>query len=242
MKANTYKVTLDMFSGPLDLLLYLIKESEVDIAEVPIVEIADQYIEFVTGAETLDINVAAEFLVMAATLMEIKSRTLIPSEEVNLDDVEDPGFELVRQLMEYRRFKDLSARLIEKYQRRSKKFARLVRYKPPKDDEADDKALEEIGLFDLAEAFRKMMRETGAGREYRVEYNEVSVKDMMGEIMTKLQTISAMAFAGLFVGVRSRVKMVALFLALLELMRLRRVRAEQSARFGEIQISLIPAA
>ena len=238
MKANTYKVTLDMFSGPLDLLLYLIKESEVDIAEVPIVEIADQYVEFVTGAESLDINVAAEFLVMAATLMEIKSRTLIPSEEVNLDDVEDPGFELVRQLMEYRRFKDLSARLIEKHERRSKKFARLARYKPPK----DDKALEEIGLFDLAEAFRKMMRETGAGREYRVEYNEVSVKEMMGEIMTKLQTISAMAFAGLFVGVRSRVKMVALFLALLELVRLRRIRAEQSARFGEIQISLIPAA
>ncbi len=231
-----------MFSGPLDLLLYLIKESEVDITEVPIVEIADQYIEFVTGADSLDINVAAEFIVMAATLMEIKSKSLIPSEEVNLDDVEDPGFELVKQLMEYRRFKDISERLIKKHEQRSKKFARLARYKPPKDDEADDKALEDIGLFDLVEAFRKMMRETGVGKEYRVEYNEVSVKDMMGEIMTKLQTISAMAFAGLFVGVNSRIKMVALFLALLELVRQRRVRAEQSVRCGEIQIALIRAA
>ncbi len=236
MKANTYKVSLDMFSGPLDLLLYLIKEAEVDIVEVPLLAIADQYIDFVGRAESLDINVAAEFLVMAATLMEIKSRTLIPAEEVNLDEIEDPGFELVRQLMEYRRYKELSERLALKYEERSKKFARLARCRPQ--EKEDDKPLEEVSLYDLAEAFRKMMQETFGDREYRVEYNEISVQDMMAEIMGRLQTMAVIGFSNLFTGISDRIRMVALFLALLELVRLRRVRAEQSRRFGDIRISI----
>lgn len=236
MNAETYKVSLDMFSGPLDLLLYLIKEAEVEITEVPVSVIADQYLEYIGMAESLNINLAAEFLVMAATLMEIKSRTLLPTEEVSLDEVEDPGFELVKQLMEYRRFKELAGRLQEKGEERARKFARLARFKPQDSDE--EKPLEEVSLWDLVDAFSRLMKETLGSGEYRVEYTEVSVKEMMEEIMTRLRSVAVMAFAGLFAGIRDRVRMVALFLALLELVRLKRVSAEQPSRFGEIQISL----
>ena len=236
MNAETYKVSLDMFSGPLDLLLYLIKEAEVEITEVPVATIADQYLEYIGMADSLNINLAAEFLVMAATLMEIKSRTLLPTEEVSLDEVEDPGFELVKQLMEYRRFKELAGRLQEKGEERSRKFARLARFKPQDSDE--EKPLEEVSLWDLVDAFSRLMKETLGSGEYRVEYTEVSVKEMMEEIMTRLRSVAVVAFAGLFAGIRDRIRMVALFLALLELVRLKRVSAEQSARFGEIQISL----
>jgi len=236
MNAETYKVSLDMFSGPLDLLLYLIKEAEVEITEVPVATIADQYLEYISMAESLNINLAAEFLVMAATLMEIKSRTLLPTEEVSLDEVEDPGFELVKQLMEYRRFKELAGRLQEKGEERARKFARLARFKPQDSDE--EKPLEEVSLWDLVDAFSRLMKETLGSGEYRVEYTEVSVKEMMEEIMTRLRSVAVVAFAGLFAGIRDRIRMVALFLALLELVRLKRVSAEQPSRFGEIQISL----
>jgi len=236
MNAKTYKVSLDMFSGPLDLLLYLIKEAEVEITEVPIATVADQYLEFITGVDSLDINVAADFLVMAATLMEMKSRSLLPTEEVSFDEVEDPGFELVKQLMEYRKFKDLSERLQQKNEERSKKFARLARFKL--DEKDDEKPLEEVSLWDLVDAFRRMMKETLGQMEYQVEYSEVSVKEMMEVIMAQLRSVAVTAFASLFANARGRIRMVVLFLAMLELIRLKRIRAEQPSRFGEIQISL----
>jgi segregation and condensation protein A len=236
---ETYKVTLDMFSGPLDLLLYLIKEAEVEITEVPVSTIVDQYIELIGRAQSLDINVAADFLVMAATLLEIKSRSLLPVEEVNFDEIEDPGFELVKQVMEYRRFKELAGRLAEKADERALMFERLARFMPEGEDvPEDEKPLEEVSLWDLVSAFEKLMKETLGGREYRIEYSEVSVKEMMEFIVARLRSVAVAAFASLFAGVRDRIRMVALFLALLELVRLKRVRAEQQARFGEIQIAL----
>lgn len=238
MEQIDYRVDLDIYNGPLDLLLYLIKKAEVEITDIPVALIADQYLAHVEMIQEFNVDTAADFLVMASTLLEIKSRTLLPREEVNLDEIEDPRFELVTQLMEYKKFKHLSAELESKAEERRQKFARLAMERLAQEEDLAEKPLDEVDLWDLVKAFSKMMKETMGVRPHTVVYNDVPVRECMDELLRRLRAAAVLAFREIFAGIRDRIRIIAFFLALLELVRLKQVRAEQSSPFGEIQIVL----
>jgi segregation and condensation protein A len=228
-----------MYNGPLDLLLYLIKKAEVEITDIPIALIADQYLEYVEMMKEFNVDVAAEFLLMAATLLEIKSRTLLPREEVNLDEIEDPRFELVTQLMEYRKFKALTDELRLYAEERQKKFARLAAERLAfEDEQAAAKPLEEVDLWDLVKAFSRMMKETLGAAPHHIVYDDVPVRDCMENLLNRLRAVAVLAFREIFSGMTDRLMIISFFLATLELIRLKKIRAEQPADFGDIQIVL----
>ncbi|MCX6355325.1 MAG: segregation/condensation protein A [Candidatus Aureabacteria bacterium] len=231
------KVSLDMFEGPLDLLLYLIRREEVEIFAIPIVKITDQYIRYLDLMRMLDLDIASEFLVMAATLLHIKSRMLLPPEErpveEQIEEEEDPRMALVRQLLEYKKFKEaagfLSGREIEQHNI----FPRYVdrTFLP----EPTDSPLTEVSIFDLIGAFSEVLkRVTGEPREISEEIYTVAEK--IAAIVEILKTRSAIRFSELFKDSLIRAEVVVTFLALLELIRLKKIQAHQPSAFAEIEI------
>ncbi len=237
-----YRVKLDVYDGPLDLLLYLIQREEVDIHDIPISRITEQYCRYVELLKRLDPNLAGEFLVMAAALMEIKTRMLLPTPptaEGGEDDLSiDPRSELVRQLLQYKEFKDAAGRLQTSASQHAQKFPR--RPPPVKGDEQDVLDLEDAQVWDLMDAFERMMKSIGSrsGRE-EIIYDDTPVELHAEDILDRLRREGAMTFGGIFAG-RGRLEMVGLFLALLELVRNKKVEALQEANFGEIQIRMRP--
>lgn len=232
-----YKVALDIFEGPLDLLLYLIRREEVDICDIPIVKITDQYLQYLDLMRMLDLDIASEFLVMAATLLHIKSRMLLPPEErpveEQMDEGEDPRMALVRQLLEYKKFKETAGYLSEREMEQQAVFARYVdkTFLP----EPTDSPLTEVSIFDLISAFSDVLkRVTGEPREIAEEV--YTVTDKIAAIMELLAVRPALRFSELFKDVLVRAEVVATFLALLELIRLKKIQAHQPRPFEEIEI------
>jgi segregation and condensation protein A len=236
----TYQVKLQVFEGPLDLLLYLIKKSEVDIYNIPIADITQQYIEYLQLIETLDLHIAGDFLVMAATLMQIKSRMLLPIEERSADEAEeeDPREELVRRLLEYQRFKEVARHLAALAERRKQVFVRtpdpikVLDGVPP----SDEPLLIEASVFDLLSAFSKVLIRVPRDETYEIIQDEVTVEEQMGHLRRQLRAQQHMVFHELFVGAQTRVQVSTTFLALLELVRLKEIRAQQDAAFGTITL------
>lgn len=236
---NEYRVTLDAYNGPLDLLLFLIRRDEVDIYDIPIARVTEQYIEYVEVLRELDPEAIGEFLVLAATLMEIKSRMLLPTpppEEVE-EDLSDPRLELVRQLLEYKRFKD-AARSLE--QSAAERALRHPRHPvlPPRDP--DDIEIDNLEIWDLFDAFNRLLEQTGR----RQAVHEVGVDDTpialhADDIVDALEHAGGVRrFTELFEG-RPRAEMIGLFLALLELIKRRRVRASQDKPSEPILLHLL---
>lgn len=232
-----YKVALDIFEGPLDLLLYLIRREEVDICDIPILKITDQYLQYLDLMRMLDLDIASEFLVMAATLLHIKSRMLLPPEERPVEEQpseeEDPRMTLVKQLLEYKKFKETAGYLSEREIEQQAVFARYVdkTFLP----EPTDSPLAEVSIFDLISAFSDVLkRVTGEPREIAEEV--YTVTDKIAAIMDLLQTRSALRFSELFKDILVRTEVVATFLALLELIRLKKIQAHQPHPFSEIEI------
>lgn len=237
-----YKVQLDSYSGPLDLLLYLIRRDEIDVYDIPISRVLGQYLEYVKLLEELDPDTAGEFLVMAATLMEIKSRLLLPKpppESSESDGWLDPRADLVRQLLAYRSFRDAAEGLNQMAAVRSQRFARV----PPElagDEEQVD--LEDLQIWDLMAVFNKLLAAVGRGRaEHEVVYDDTPITLHATDILDRLQREGlSVRFERIFEG-RTRGEMIGLFLALLELIRQDRVRVEQAEQFGPITLHLIDA-
>ncbi|MCX6357393.1 MAG: segregation/condensation protein A [Candidatus Aureabacteria bacterium] len=233
-----YKVALDIFEGPLDLLLYLIRREEVDICDIPIGKITDQYLRYIDLMRMLDLDIAGEFLVMAATLLHIKSRMLLPPDERPVEEQiegedDDPRMTLVKQLLEYKRFKEAAGFLSEKELAQQQVFARYVdkTFLP----EPTDSPLTEVSIFDLISAFSEVLkRVTGDPRE--ITEDLYTVTDKIMAIMELLKQGTALKFSELFKDVLIRTEVVVTFLALLELIRLKKVQAHQSATFAEIKI------
>lgn len=230
------KVALDVFEGPLDLLLYLIRREEVDICDIPILKITDQYLRYLELMRMLDLDIASEFLVMAATLLHIKSRMLLPPEERPVEEVveeEDPRMALVKQLLEYKRFKEAAGFLSEKEQEQQGVFARYVdrTFLP----EPSDSPLTEVSIFDLISAFSDVLkRVTGDPREITEEI--YTVTDKIASITALLVEKPVIRFSELFKDALIRVEVIVTFLALLELIRLKKIQAHQPAPFAEIEI------
>ena len=234
--SQEYKVKLEVFEGPLDLLLYLIKKDEVDIYEISIERITQQYLEFMDAFKSLDLDIAGEFVVMAANLIYIKSRSLLPAhiqppeEEVEEDD---PRWDLIRQLVEYKKFKDAAARLGEREALQNSLFQRL----PDASEALPERPLGDVSVFDLIHAFNNILKRITVQENLREIFEEnFTVSDKIDLIMKMMATDVPLKFTELFVSVASRTEIVVTFLALLELIRLKQLRCLQSEVFGEIEI------
>src|SRR6266478_3309301 len=233
-----YKVKFEVFEGPLDLLLYLIKKEEVDIYEVNLTRLASQFIEYIETMRLLDLEIAGEFLVMAATLMYIKSRELLPVDQQAQvegdDDGEDPRWELIRQLVEYKKFKDAASQLAVMESRQEDIFPRV----PGKlEFEAPAPARAEASLFDLVNAVNSVLKRFAKREDLRDIFEDKwTVSEKIEQLMRALSEREQMKFSELFAGVTSRSEVVVTFLALLELIRLKQIVAIQAEPFGEIQI------
>ena len=235
--SNEYKVKLEVFEGPLDLLLYLIKKDEIDIYDISIERITQQYLEFMDAFKVLDLEVAGEFVVMAANLIYIKSRSLLPAhvqppeEEAEEDD---PRWDLIRQLVEYKKFKDAAAQLSQRELEQSNLFARAA----DAADAAPERPLGDVSVFDLINAFNKVLKRIAEkGEDLREIFEEnFTVSDKIDLIMKLTASGVALKFSELFAGAASRTEIVVTFLALLELIRLKQLKAVQEESFGEIEL------
>jgi segregation and condensation protein A len=235
---DPYKFELDVFEGPLDLLLYLIKREEVDIYNIPIETITTQYMEYLDLMRMLDLNIAGEFIVMAATLMMIKSRMLLPVDERPEDedgaDEDDPRWDLVRRLVEYKKFKDAALALQDREARQENVFAAggegVVLEPDP------GLALRDVSLFDLITAFQGVLKRARPETMGEVFAESLTVADKIDALLTLLAEGGRVLFSELFDGTPSRHEVICTFLALLELIRLRQVCAVQRERFGDIAL------
>jgi segregation and condensation protein A len=235
-----YQVELESFRGPLDLLLYLVKHNEVDILDIPIAPIAEQFLHYLGVIQLIDVDWAGEFLVMAATLTEIKSRMVLPRADEEGADEADPRMELVRQLVEYKRFKDAAALLDVQAE---KQLARLARQplELPTAPTPDQQPLRRVELWDLVSAFGRLMRETQALQPKQIVMDDTPQHLHMERILERLATTPRVSFTEVFVPPHTRGRLLGIFLAILELIKTRQVHADQPEPFGEIWVSLAPA-
>lgn len=234
----SYTVKLAIFEGPLDLLLHLIKENSIDIYDIPISKITEQYLQYLELIRLLDLNIAGEFLVMASTLMQIKSEMLLPTEERQLqDEEEDPRAELVRRLIEYRRFKEVSEQFRQMEITQRKIFIRQVPAAPSKSDTPEDIS-EGIGfeanIFDLISAFSRVMKEVPKEVFYEIVKDEWTVEGKSKHIMFLLKTKAFIYFGELFIHAKNKLELITIFLAILELVRRKCIMAVQEKPFGDI--------
>jgi len=251
-----YRVELDVYNGPLDLLLYLIKRDELDIYDIPISRILESYMQYMAmlrqlrQRDGLDINVVGDFLVMAATLMEIKSAMLLPKaqpadgqESSAAAELVDPRYELVQQLLEYKRLKDSAAMLENRQRQQEQRFARYPASPDGKEsDEAPPVDLDEVQIWDLLSAFGRLMQEVGqrGPRIHEVIYDDTPIDLHAADIEDRLGREGRLTLRGLIIGRKSRSEMIGLFLALLELIRQKKVLVEQNSDESDLQISPAP--
>ncbi len=235
-----YKVKLEFFEGPLDLLLHLIKKNELDIYDIPIASITDQYLEYLDFMKMLDLGIAGEYLVMAATLIHIKSKMLLPAPEREEEEPEeeDPRDELVRRLLEYKKFKEAASELAGKATMQKDFFSRGVTLDPSqlKHEDREKEGCFEASLFDLITAFTNVMKEVPKELFYEVIKDEYTVEEKMHDIFHMLVKGPRLHFNDLFKDSRNRVEIITTFLAILELIRLKEVTVLQTGTFGEIMV------
>jgi len=233
-----YKVKLEIFEGPLDLLLYLIKRDELDIYDISIERITRQYLEYLQAFKELNIDVAGEFIVMAANLLYIKSRGLLPVDQQPPEEEaeeDDPRWELIRQLIEYKKFKEAAAQLHDRALEQENIF---VRGGTSISESVRPLLLGEVGIFQLINAFQNVIKRVEAREELQQIFDEnYTVSDKIETILGRVSEGGALKFSELFAEMASRVEIVVTFLALLELIRLKQVRAIQPGQFGEIEIA-----
>jgi len=226
-----YRVALDIYKGPLDLLLYLIQESELDIYDIPIATITDQYMKYLGLIQMMDPNIAGDFLVMAATLMEIKSRMLLPqAESAEGEQAEgDPRIELIRQLMEYKKFKEAAAALAERRADQLDRFGRAGRQDfPDAPREPDAVEMSEVSIWDLLSAFERMMRETLRLAPKTIVDRDVPVRQHVEMILRMLRVQGVITFLTIFETCEDRIEAIGALLALLEMTRAKIIHLEQA--------------
>ena len=233
----TTRVQLEIFEGPLDLLLHLIKKNEVSITDIPIATITEQYLATLEVMQSLNLDVAGEFLVMAATLVHIKSRMLLPLTEDDDDEEEgpDPRAELVRRLLEYQRFKDAADQLEQRDVLARDVFARAA----PPAEEIDPPGFREVSVFELLTALRRVMERLPKEAVHEVSLDKITVREKMTLLLDILHVKGATLFEALFAEVKTRMEIVVTFLAMLELVKARAIRIFQTEMIGPIQIEAL---
>jgi segregation and condensation protein A len=242
MSGMSYRLNLDVFEGPFDLLLYLIKKNEIDVYDIPIATILDEFLAYVEVIKELDLDVAGDFILMGATLMHIKSRMLLPQESLALEEgaETDPRADLVRQLLEYKRYKEVAHSLEER-----ERFQREVFWRVPPQAEAKPEAaseaaagpeFQELHLFDLLAAFKQVLAYAKPESIREIDREEVRTSQKMNEILDALEAAPSLEFATLLMAQGTKLAMITAFLALLELARLKAIVIVQDRLFDRIVI------
>jgi segregation and condensation protein A len=232
-----YHVRLEKFEGPLDLLLHLIKKNEVNIYDIPIALITRQYLDYLTVMKTLNLAVAGEFLVVAATLVQIKSKMLLPVDEREEDgeDGPDPREELVRRLLEYKKFKEAAMQ----FDSRERLWRSIFHRVPPSvaNLREDETLLDDVTLFDLVDALQGVLNRAPDQRLLEITPDHLTVQDRMNAVLEALENRESLPFLDLFEGCQQRIVIIVTFLALLELIRTRLIRVFQGETFGPILVT-----
>jgi segregation and condensation protein A len=234
--APRFRIDLDMYRGPLDLLLYLVRKHEVDVTDIPISLITDQYLEYLALLEKLDVNAVGDFIEMAATLIEIKSRMVLPrGDEVN-EELDDPREELVERLLQYKKFKDAASILEDRSRQWQQRYVRVAEDMPARRVDPAEQPIHEVELWDLVSAMTRLMRDFDAVKPSNIVYDETPIQVYMERIHSILVDRGRATFSELFEVGMHKSAMIGVFLAVLELVRHRHVQAEQAEIHGEIWI------
>jgi segregation and condensation protein A len=233
-----YAIKLDIFEGPLDLLLYLIKKNEIDIYNIPVALVTEQYLQYLKMIKSLNLDLAGEYLVMASTLIHIKSKMLLPEpEEPEEEEEEDPRAELVRQLLEYQAFKEAAANLEKRPILERDVFTRAA-FLPEETEKSTttEEELIEVSIFELIEAFHRLVSRIDKKELLEIDLEKMSLTDIINDIMERLSNEKNLTFDELLGERKERWRIIYTFLALLELVKLRMVKAYQTSAFGAIRI------
>lgn len=236
-----YRVKTEIFEGPFDLLLFLIRKHEIDIYDIPIHIITNQFLEYIEIMKILDLEVAGEFIEMVATLMSIKARMLLPKPVFgDEEDVEDPRTELVQRLLEYKKFKEAASEMSEFEDFRRKMYSRKYFVRPEDDKPTpNEEYLQNVTLFDLLLAFKKALDSMPKVTYHEVKKIEVSIEEQTGYILNSLSEQKSILFSKMIEQIKDRIVIIVTFLALLELIKLGKITVRQSRVFEDIKISSV---
>ena len=232
-----YRCNLDIFEGPLDLLLHLVKEQKMDIYDIRITEITRQYLSYLDLLSELNLEMVGEYLVMAAELAKIKSKTLLPIPESEEDALtaagEDPRAELMRRLLEYQRYKEAAFELRQKEYDQQQLFTRAGEVVL---ESSEEELLIEANVFDLLTAFQKVLKEKSFKKDYEIKVTTLSVSDRINDILETLNLSESVTFDSLFTTLNTKQEVIVTFLAILELMRMQLIRSQQARQFDVIRL------
>ncbi len=231
-----FRVDLNVFRGPLDLLLYLVRKHEVEVVDIPVSVITEQFLEYLAVLEKLDVNAVGDFLGVASTLIEIKSQQVLPRCDEIQDEVEDPRKELVRRLLEYKTYRDAASILEERARTWQQRYSRQSDDLPPRQRNLAKEPIHEVELWDLVSAFGRIIRETEAAKPSNIVYDDTPIHVYMSRIHARLLQEGRLSFNDLFDPSMHRSTLVGIFLAILELVSHHRIRVEQNDLFGEIWV------
>jgi len=234
MDLKDQQFQVEVFEGPLDLLLFLIRKSEIDLYDIPIQTLTRQYLDYLELMKMLDLDIAAEFLSMAATLMHLKSRLLLPPEEREEEEEKDPRWDLVRQLLEYKRFKEAARNLNSLQENQELVFSRTgEKISSPV---SGQEPLGEVGIFELLDAFSAVLKRVSDRQPSELEPEPFTLDDGFKRVLGKVTGGEGVSFTALFEPEETRVRIVVIFLAVLELIRRKVIRAVQEINFGRLRI------
>lgn len=231
-----FRVDLDIFRGPLDLLLYLVRKHEVDVADVPIGDVTERYLEHLEVLKDLNVDEVGDFIELASTLVEIKSRTVLPVVEEQEEELEDPRDELVQRLLEYKRYRDAASVLDERSRRWQQRFTRQADDVPPRPVDLGAQSIQEIELWDLVSAFGRVLREHQVETSSNIVYDDTPIHVYMQRIRDRLRESGPVHISELFSTGMHKAAMIGVFLAVLELVRHHSVDTVQDDGHGEIVI------
>ena len=236
-----FRVQLDMFSGPMDLMWYLVRKHELDILDIPIALVTQQYLEMLAVLEQVDVNSVGDFLELASRLMEIKSKLMLPRQEDETEEeIEDPRQDIVQRLLEYKRYKDAASMLEDRSREWQLRFSRRVNDLPSRTIDQSQQPIQEVEMWDLVSAFARVMRDSDSVQPSAIRYDDTPIDVYMEQIRQRLTSESRIPFTSLFEEGMIKSQMVGIFLAVLELIRHHQVQVDQTELFGEIWILLEP--
>lgn len=234
---SIYQIKTEIFEGPMDLLVHLIKKNEVSIYDIPIAGITRQFLEYIELMKLLNIDFAGDFLYMAAILTNIKSRTLLPRHNNEDDDDEDPRLEIAKALEEYMKIKTAAEDLGGRERLNEDMFVRTTHKKDLVDP--GDEEMIQVGLFELIDAFQNILDKIPSSSKMELFGDEISIKDKISEIIDRLETVKSLTFEELFTGAAEKSEIVAIFLALLEMVKMNLVELRQHTSTGVIRLFYI---
>lgn len=233
-----FRVSLDIFAGPLDLLLYLVRKQEVEILDIPLAAVAEQYLEILSVLEQIDVDAVGDFLEIAVLLLEIKSQSVLPRPEEPEEALPDPTADLVERLLEYKRYKEAASQLEEQGRAWQQRFARRTVDLPPDLPDPAFRPVQQIEIWDLVTAFRKVLEKQARAAPAEIRYDDTPIDVYMKRILTRVASAGSLQFGDLFEAGMHRSQLVGMFLALLELIREASLDAAQTDAFGEIVLSV----